>query len=494
MLAALGLAGDASPSNPLPSLGEVVEQIGFGPTHARYCLTGGGIYVADGAELLLISAITESLASDWGLSPGLRAFLVTIVYFGMLLGNMAGGTFGDRYGRRGVIVTSYALVFFFCILSSFAQDYVSMCILRLAVGFGIGLGIPAWNALAAELTPRRWRMVMQSASYILFTAGELYTASLIVYDDPTMEYLHWRELIRYGALPGLVCLFTSLIFMYESPSYLAVQDRKDEAENVLKVNARDNGYPDMNVEFKPAAAEGPMERALLASHISTLFGRHLLSTTLVCVFTTFMCNVMYYGFIYAIAQVLPDLQDDGTSAGVQLLIGALWELPGAVLGMIMGLYIRRKLALKISLAFCAGSLFLFVLGVGFKDSWLGEASWHIGYYGMKCFVQVVFSASYVFSSEVYPTSVRTTGAAICVAGGKLGAMVAPLVFEFMNEVLGSEFVYFWVMLVLTIFNALIIDFAPVEPTTQGMVDTLEEFDNLILSIQKQDYGLSINAP
>lgn len=482
----------ASPSTSRLSLGEVVEQIGFGPTHARYCLTGGGIYVADGAELLLISAITDSVAADWHLTPTLRALLVTVVYFGMMIGNLSGGTLGDRYGRRIVILLSYSLVFVFCFLSSFAQNYVTMCTLRIAVGYGIGLGVPAWNALGAELTPRSWRMVMQSASYVLFTFGELYVCVLILRDDPEMEYLQWRSLIRLGALPGLVCLVTSLVFLYESPSYLALQGRSEEAKTVLKVNAKDNGCADTNVDFSPVVTSDPVDRPTVGSQICVLFGPHLLSTTLVCLYTTFMCNVMYYGFIYALTQLLPELQDSDMSAGMDLLIGALWELPGALLGMILGLYVRRKLALKMSLWILSVFLFLFATGISGKGGTIADAAWHVGYYGLKCFVMVLFSAAYVFSTEVYPTSVRTTGAALCVAGGKLGACVSPLAFEYLDEVLGATW-FFWITLVLTIFNALIIDFAPVEPTTQHMVDTLEEFGKLVVSAQAEGRDLPLNA-
>mmetsp|Transcript_97772 Transcript_97772/g.154071 ORF Transcript_97772/g.154071 Transcript_97772/m.154071 type:complete len:211 (+) Transcript_97772:37-669(+) len=144
-----------------PTLPEVIESIGCGPAQIRFCLTGGGVYLADGSELLLISAVTQSLAADWSLTPFERGLVVTIVFIGVLVGNVICGPLGDRYGRRGLIISSYLGVFVFSILSSFAESYRTLCIFRVLVGFSFGIGQPAWNTLATEVTPRFWRIPMQ---------------------------------------------------------------------------------------------------------------------------------------------------------------------------------------------------------------------------------------------------------------------------------------------------------------------------------------------
>ena len=44
---------------PSAKLEDVIENIGMGPAQIAWCLLGGGIWLADGAELLLVSAVTR---------------------------------------------------------------------------------------------------------------------------------------------------------------------------------------------------------------------------------------------------------------------------------------------------------------------------------------------------------------------------------------------------------------------------------------------------
>ena len=47
---------------------DVIESIGMGPAQIAWGILGGGIWLADGAELLLVSAVTRCSA---GMGPGL---------------------------------------------------------------------------------------------------------------------------------------------------------------------------------------------------------------------------------------------------------------------------------------------------------------------------------------------------------------------------------------------------------------------------------------
>merc|ERR1719265_2173562 len=85
---------------------------------------------------------------------------------------------------------------------------------------------------------------------------------------------------------------------------------------------------------------------------------------------------------------------------------------------------------------------------------------------MKCFVFVLFCGAYVFASEVYPTSIRTTGSACAVGFGRLGAMVSPLVYESVTEATGNHATFFGILFLAAVINACIIDFTPFEPSTQ----------------------------
>merc|ERR1719380_417158 len=109
------------------------------------------------------------------------------------------------------------------------------------------------------------------------------------------------------------------------------------------------------------------------------------------------------------------------------------------------MYMRRKPVLKIQLLATCISLIVFVAGATGWHSAFNIVLYHAGYYAVKCTIPVGYIVGYVMASEIYPTSVRTTGTAICFACGRIGAMISPLLFEKLKEVSGSFGDYFYML-------------------------------------------------
>lgn len=458
-----------APGSEKPSLQDVVEKIGFGPAHLRFCLTGGGVYLADGAELLLITAVTRAVAEDWGLHPFQRGLAVTIVFVGVLIGNLICGPLGDAYGRRQMIITSYICIFIFSVLSSLVSGFGSFCAFRLLVGFSFGIGQPAWNALCTEVTPRYWRIAMNGLSQTLFVAGEIYSAALILTDDPQMEHLHWRRLLQLGAIPSALFAFAAAIFLLPSPSFLALRGDAEAAKKVLDVMKKDNRCDEsVSTDFQVVAPVS-MSSSDFGYQIRKLFSRHYWSSTVIVGLTCFGLNIVYYGCLYAFPQILPGL---GVTAGWELLVGALWELPGNAFGILCGMCMPRKQAMKFYLFLMACCLSCFVMGVSMKVSAVTQALYHGGYYGIKFASCIGYIVTYQYAAELYPTEIRTTGASFCIGSGRLGAMLAPLVFEGVQMAFETYRGFFYWLIGFCVFNFFLIDFLPYETADMLLKDRL----------------------
>lgn len=468
----------ADPSN--PPLPEIIDQIGCGPSQLRFLLTGGGVYCADGSVLLLVSAIASTLGFEWGLTSTQRGLLVTVVCLGVLAGNWTCGPLCDKYGRRYLVLASYLNVFAFGFASSLAQSYFCLMTTNFMVGFGMGLGIPAWNALATEVTPRYYRIIMQASGQLLFTFGEIFCAILLMMDDPTMDELHWRGLFQVAAVPGAIFFVIAFIFLHQSPAFLALAGRYQEARRVLRCMAQENFHheADVDVNFKIAAPQesetGEQPPTSKSSQFGLLFGKQLRSTTLVCLSTCFVANTVYFGTIYAFPQVLPGLGSNSGSAAVQLLIGALWEIPGITFAVLVGMSLPRKRVLKIGLYLNGAAAISFAIGTTTPLGLLNEIFYHFGYYGIKCFIIILFITMYQYTSEVFPTALRGTGNSLVIGGGRVGAMAAPLFFEFFYETTGSHATYFYLMGMVCLMNALIVDWAPFEPTQMVLKESIDD--------------------
>ncbi|CAE7802114.1 SV2B [Symbiodinium sp. CCMP2456] len=78
--------------------------------------------LADGAEMLLISAIVSALGPELRLGRMARGLLVSTSFAGMQMGNLLSGPLSTRFGRRRICILSLWLVSFFGLLCSVVQS------------------------------------------------------------------------------------------------------------------------------------------------------------------------------------------------------------------------------------------------------------------------------------------------------------------------------------------------------------------------------------
>lgn len=456
----------------LPVLSEVVEKIGFGLAQVRAIVLGGGVWLADGAELLLIGTVTRAVSNEWHLNSWQRGFVVSIVFVGILLGNMSSGPLGDTFGRRLPIVLSYLCVGVFSLLSAAVPNFWTLCSVRILVGYSFGVGQPAWNSLSTEITPTYWRIASQGGSQSLFVAGEIYSALLIYAADPQMKDLNWRMLLVYGSIPSFILVVLAYMFLHQSPSYLALHGHYDDAKAVLISMRNNNGKPaDLSVEFRlPPAVEHKSYSETVGKQIGIVFGSKLLYSTITVVYSCLTLNCIFYGCLYAFPQVVTEV-DMGSSPAMALLMGALWEIPGFIIGVICGMFMNRKPAMIVYLATVSLACCAFAIGgVNLGTHWYMYYLLHGGYIGIKMFACIGFIVVYQYAAEIYPTVARTTGNAICLAGGRLGGIFSPIAFEYLVEWTGSFASFFYMLAIMACLNFVLIIFLPFETAGKHLSD------------------------
>lgn len=461
-----------------PLIGDVIDSLGFGWAQVQLLFLGGGVWLADGAEVLLIGSVTRSLARDWDLNAAERGFVVSVVFVGVLLGNGVSGSLGDRYGRRIPILLSYSTIVLFSLLSAVSTGYWSLVLFRSLVGMAFGVGQPTWLVLSSEMSPTTWRVQMSAFSQILFAVGELYSAALVWMDDPKMKDLHWRVLLAVGALPSLLIGLVAMYKLEESPTFLSSKRRNGDAYKTLTRLRAQNGRDDVPVEFTAAALSDDVP---LTHGLRVVFGRHLAFTTLVTGFTCFSVNFLYYGGLYAFPQVLPELNLRFSSAA-NLFLGAAFEIPGFLLGMALGDRMTRKNSMILSMLATLISVALFLYGTGYRG--VGVHTWAImvGYLGLKAFVNTTFVLVYLYSCEVYPLVVRATGSAVCLLSGRIGAIACPLLYELMTEASGTYHTYFVLLGALCVIDAFMVSLLTIETSGKRLEDVHEA--DLLLEMTK----------
>ncbi|KAL0374653.1 UNVERIFIED_CONTAM: Organic cation/carnitine transporter 7 [Sesamum radiatum] len=416
------------------TMDETLTMVGFGKFQALVLAYAGLGSMADAMELMILSFIGPSVRSEWGLSSRQESLITTVVFAGMLIGSYALGLISDNYGRRMGLLSIAAATSIFAVLSAFSPNYISLIIFRMVVGVGLGGG-PVYSSWFLEFVPVRNRGVWMVVFATFSTIGTIFEASLAWI---VMPRLGWRWLLALSSVPCLAA-FILYIFTEESPRYLYVKGRIADAHNVLKKMASTNKTqlpPGILVSDQIRVLDEelttPEGTALLSTiknkstcpkpgifSFFTLLSSSLIKTTLLLWVVYLTNSFLYYGVVLMTSEfsssqskcgalVLHSNQPTDTSLYRNVFITSFAELPGLILSAI--------LVDKVG--------FIFLLPLMFHQNELLTTSLLFG--ARMCFIGN-FKIAGIYCPEIYPTSMRTTGAGVAAAVGKIGGMVCPLV-------------------------------------------------------------------
>lgn len=434
-------------------LSRVIDRLGFGCGQLSQIFVSGGMWMGDAAEVMILSSITKAMSKDYPMSPYQQSLIVSIVFVGVLLGNFVAGKFGDHSGRRPPILASMLGMAAFNILTLFADGFISLAIIRFFIGVSWGFGQPPQVALSAEISPSDKREDAICGTQVLFGLGELYSAFLVWQQDPQMQQLDWKLLVVYISIPPVIFFFACLAFLYESPRALALQGRDEEAREVLARMRTCNGRPDVSIEFQPIPNE--RQNDMIGRWWSTMkiiFGPQLAFTTVACCVSCFTINVTYIGTFYAFPLMLPEMHLGGAPA-VTLINAALFDCLGIAIAFVFGKLWPRRLACVV---FTFGQILSLVGFLWFTkqlkeasgDKRTNEMMLQVSMNGIKLFTTTVFCLVFVLYAEVFPTVARATGFGTTMTFGRLGAIVAPPLFEAVRDKVSTDAFFYLVMVAI----------------------------------------------
>ncbi|KAH9805456.1 Organic cation/carnitine transporter 7 [Citrus sinensis] len=260
-----------------------------------------------------------------------------------------------------------------------------------------------------------------------------------------MPRLNWRWLLALSSVPSFAVLLLYGLAP-ETPKYLCTAGKMADAAHVLEKMAQRNGTnlpSGMLVSDETATPDEeviiPEHTPLLSSTVNKsgsssflmLLSTELIRTTLLLWFLFFGNSFIYYGVILLTSELnseearcgstlllLEHAQD--ASLYVNVFITSLAELPGLLLSAV----IVDRVGRKISMAIMSILTFIFLLPLLTHQP---VTLTTVLLFGARMFANGTFVVACVYAPEVYPTSLRATGAGIASAVGRIGGMVCPLV-------------------------------------------------------------------
>jgi MFS transporter, PHS family, inorganic phosphate transporter len=384
--------------------------------HRRAVLVAGVGFFTDAYDLFVISTVATLVTAQWHLDTTQTSWVLGSAILGAFVGALFFGRLADLLGRKKIFLLVAVLMIIGALLSAVAPNFLWLIAARFLLGLGIGGDYPVSAVLMSEYANRqdRGKLVglvfsMQALGLIV---GPLVAISLL--SGGVSHEMTWRLLLAFGALPaGAVVYLRSK--MPESPRYEA-RVRGTSAEVVDQIERYSGGA----IKASPTLHEQSASMGLRAF----LSDRRMLRLIIGTAGAWFLFDYAYYGNTLSLPAILKDVDPGASLVGklaLTLLLFVVFAVPGYALAIFrMDRFGHRRLQL-VGFGVMAGA-FVALAAIGPLTEFVGP---FIAVFGISYFF-IEFgpnTMTFVLPSEVFPTSVRTTGHGTAAGIGKLGAFI-----------------------------------------------------------------------
>ena len=394
-----------------------IDTHGFGRYQWRLLGIAGIGWATDGMEMFVMALILPELSREWQLSAERLGTLGGAVFGGMGLGAWFWGSMSDKHGRLRSYAATLLIALAFGLASSLSQNFWGLLLTRVGFGFGVGGFLPVCTALFVESVPCSTRAYTMAGVNNLFTVGACFEALLGMLILPT---LGWRWLLVFSVSPLLISLLATGA-LQESPEWLLVSGRPEAAQAALQKMMVINRVPPGDIPAHLTPVPKPKHKG----ELSALFNEH---TRLTCVLCSmwFLVAFSYYGAVFVLPTWL-NAHSDSEYLGV--LLSAAAEFPGNLLAAYLCNRIGGKMTLM--LFFLLGAITALCCGLvadGLVWTWL---------MAFACLLKFVMAGAFctiiIYSSEAYPTDVRSLGLGFANVFTRVAGVITPLFGQLLLE-------------------------------------------------------------
>ena len=230
-----------------------------------------------GFDASVISGVVGFIELEFELSKIQVGWSVSSLALTATFAMMVAGPLSDRVGRRPVLKIAAVLFALSAIASAIAPDFLTLVLARMVGGLGVGAALIIAPMYIAELAPPavRGRLVSFNQLNIVIGISAAFFSNYLILtigqsDAAWAESLRlgewsWRWMLGIEALPAVLYFF-ALLRVPESPRWLAMRERDDEALEVLeKVTDAEQGRLDLQAVKDSLQAEKKLGRVSIAA-------------------------------------------------------------------------------------------------------------------------------------------------------------------------------------------------------------------------------------
>jgi MFS family permease len=402
--------------------------------HTLVVVALGITWILDGLEVTVAGSIAGALQD----SPVLHftAAEVGLVGSAYLIGAITGavlfGYLTDRFGRKRLFMVTLGIYLMATAATAFSWDFWSFAVFRFLTGAGIGGEYTAINSAIQELIPARFRGRTDLAINGSFWLGAAVGAgAAIVFLEPGVLPTDWgwRAAFGIGAVLGLFILGLRQ-FIPESPRWLILHNRLDEAETILEqIERRVAREAEMELPRTggrrirlAASSHTPMVRMVLA--IVRDYPQRAVLGLVLMGSQAFFYNAIFFSYALVLTKFY---SVPSASIGWYILPFALGNFCGPLL--LGPLFDRIGRKPMIASTYAISGVLLAIVGYLFREGALDAEELTLCWTGIFFFASAAASSAYLTVSESFPIEARALAIALFYAvGTALGGVVSPWLF------------------------------------------------------------------
>ncbi|MEU7817696.1 MFS transporter [Pseudonocardia sp. NPDC049154] len=422
----------------------------------RFALVAVGIGIFfDLYEVFLAGTLATVLGKEFGVTGTAQKLVLASVFVGAFVGAITLTRLADRVGRRRAFFLTLGIYSLFSVLGAFSPNVEMLIVCRFLAGIGIGAELPLCDAYLSDLLPAGVRGRMIAWAYTVGFCGVPVAGLLarVITPHSFLGLEGWRWMFVIGGLGALLCWLMRR-GLPESPRWLASVGRNEEADAVVRVfedAARaEHGTLD---EPEPGPEAAPAKREPVRALFRKPWRRRTVMLWIFQLFQTFG----YYGFGTLVPLVLAAKGYDV----VQGLTFTALSFLGYPIGSALSIPLMERVQRKTLIVGAAIGMIVLGLGFGYAENPVLIVVLGFAY----TVVSNLFSNGFhVYSGELYPTTLRATGAGSAYSLSRLATAVMPFVLVPLLDSAGPTAVFAAIAVAMVIVA---VDVAVLGPRTTG---------------------------
>ena len=411
-------------------------------------ILAAGLIALDGFDFFVIGIALPFLKEDFSLTSLEIGAVAVAAIAGALLGSLILGPITDKIGRQKMLVVDLAIFILASAGTALAWNAWSLIGFRFLVGVGIGADYPISVAYITENVPSRLRGRMVIGAFTFQAIGSFLGAMTGIMVIALFEYLYpdpilpavqyaWRWMLGVGLGFAILVAILRFQFLLESPRYyIAKGDYQAASEAASQL---------LNETVIITPETEPQQKDIDLNY-GALFSAKYWRNTIFASVPWFLQDIATYGigvFTPSIIAFLAfaneanflnrELESATGSAVVDLFL---------ILGFILAVLLVDRLG-RISLqiiGFIGMAVGLSILAIaGDPEQTQSPNLWLIfsGFFLFNLLMNMGPNATtFLLSGEVFPTSIRASGAGLAAAIAKAGAVLGTFTLPLLKQSVG----------------------------------------------------------